>query len=68
MSTYILPQQSGFRRGVRWDVQSPVQAWNVEFKLSLNADRQRISQALTVPEYMEAWLHVLRDRKRLRYP
>ena len=58
MSTYILPQQSGFRRGVRWDVQSPVQTWNVEFKLSLNADRQRISQALTVPEYMEAWLRL----------
>ena len=58
MSTYILPQQSGFGRGVRRDVQSPVQAWNVEFKLSLNADRQRISQALTVPEYMEAWLRL----------
>jgi len=61
MSTYILPQESGFNRDVRWDVQSPVQAWNVEFKLSLNADRQRISQALTVPEYMEAWFRLPGD-------
>ena len=58
MSTYTLSQQSGLRRGAGWDVQSPVQAWKVEFKLSLNADRLRISQALTVPEYMEAWLHL----------
>jgi uncharacterized protein YndB with AHSA1/START domain len=58
MSTYIFPQQSGFKRSVRWDVESQIQAWNVEFKLSLNADRQRISQALTVPEYMEAWLRL----------
>lgn len=34
------------------------EAWNLVTGLRLHADRQRISQALSLPEYMETWLEI----------
>lgn len=30
--------------------------WNIAMSIDLNADTRRICQALTVPEYLEAWI------------
>jgi uncharacterized protein YndB with AHSA1/START domain len=30
--------------------------WNIAISVDLNADTRRICQALTVPEYLEAWI------------
>jgi uncharacterized protein YndB with AHSA1/START domain len=37
-------------------IQRSVELWNVESRVSVGADKTRIFQALTVPEYMETWL------------
>jgi hypothetical protein len=33
-------------------------AWNLVTGLRIHADRQRLSQALSLPEYMETWLEI----------
>ena len=35
-----------------------VQPWHVAMTVSVNADRHRLFQALTIPEYMEMWISV----------
>jgi hypothetical protein len=57
MNAYGLPRQrdSGIQNGARLLFMQP---WYVAMTVSVNADRHRLLQALTVPEYMEAWISI----------
>ena len=39
-------------------VPAKVAAWTVAMSVKVNADARRISQALTEPEYLEAWIRI----------
>jgi hypothetical protein len=56
MSTYILQQQLKAPRIPAGGGRIPEGGWDLAISSIANADRSRILHALTVPEYMEAWL------------
>jgi len=56
MSTYVLQQQIKPLRIPAGGGRIPAGGWQLAVSSIANADRSRILQALTVPEYMEAWL------------
>jgi len=63
MSTYGLQQEMKIPRISARGGLIPSGAWHVAISAIANADRSRILQALTVPEYMEAWLCLPGDPK-----
>jgi uncharacterized protein YndB with AHSA1/START domain len=56
MSTYILQHQLKPPRIPAGSGRIPDGGWDLAISSIANADRSRILRALTVPEYMEAWL------------
>jgi hypothetical protein len=56
MSTLFLQQQTKPPRIPACSCKIPTGSWQLAISSSANADRSRILQALTIPEYIEAWL------------
>jgi uncharacterized protein YndB with AHSA1/START domain len=59
MSAHVLTQQRTLNAGIRSDNHSPfLDPWHIAMTESVNAERHRLFQALTLPEYIEAWMRV----------
>jgi uncharacterized protein YndB with AHSA1/START domain len=59
MNTFGLRHESELPASIRADGRLLyVEPWHVAVAVSVNADRNRLFQALTVPEYMEAWISI----------
>jgi uncharacterized protein YndB with AHSA1/START domain len=57
MRTQRLPQQTESALEIRFNKQHTFQhPWLIAMTVNVNADRHRLFQALTVPEYMETWI------------
>ncbi len=59
MSLQVLTQQRILSTGVRIGGHSHfVHPWHIAMTVSVNAERHRLFQALTLPEYVETWLRI----------
>jgi uncharacterized protein YndB with AHSA1/START domain len=59
MSAHTLTQQRSLNTGIRSDNHSHfLHPWHIAMTVSVNAERHRLFQALTLPEYIEAWMRV----------
>jgi len=63
MSTPLLTQQINAHAALRGG-RNPqfLHPWHVALTVSVHAERHRLYQALTLPEYMEAWVRLPRAR------
>lgn len=66
MSATSFAQQPISNRLSRQASRSSIQDSQVAIKVSVNANRQRIFQALTLPEYVEAWIAPPEDASQQR--
>jgi uncharacterized protein YndB with AHSA1/START domain len=62
MSAHVLPQESRSQSRLRGVAHSQKPCWQISLSVSVNADRYRLFHALTVPEYMEAWICLPGDK------
>ena len=62
MSSPLLTQQVSRNTAIRGGVplHSLAHPWHIALTVNVNADRHRLYQALTLPEYMEAWVRLPR--------
>ena len=59
MSAHPLELERGLKAGVqRGSRRIFSDSWNIAMAVSINAERHRLFQALTIPEYMEAWMWI----------
>lgn len=59
MSSHVLVQQRNLKTGIRDAGYRPFpHPWHIAMTVSVNAERHRLFQALTLPEYMEAWMRI----------
>jgi uncharacterized protein YndB with AHSA1/START domain len=59
MSAHVLTQQRSLNTGIRSDDRSHfLHPWHIAMTVSVNAERHRVFQALTLPEYIETWIRV----------
>jgi uncharacterized protein YndB with AHSA1/START domain len=62
MSAHALPHQGRFPGRLRGAAHSQQPCWHISLTVSVNADRYRLFHALTVPEYMKAWICLPGDK------
>ncbi len=59
MSAHVLTQQKSLNTGIRSENHFHfLHPWHIAMTVSVNAERHRLFQALTLPEYIETWMRL----------